>query len=79
LKTVVAELNVLKKEREEKKSPKQARQNQKRLPKCEPMTHDIYKELIRAAEGPTYFSVRLRIAFCILAVTGIRINELYYL
>ena len=40
------------------------------------MTYDIYKELIRAAEGPTYLSVRLRIAFCILAVTEIRINEL---
>ena len=76
LETVVAELNVLKKEREEKEIRKQARQNRKRLPKREPMTHDIYKELIRAAEGPTYLSVRLRIAFCILAVTGIRINEL---
>jgi len=69
---------VLKKEREEKEIRKQARQNRKRLPKREPMTHDIYKELIRAAEGPTYLSVRLRIAFCILAVTGIRITLKVY-
>lgn len=40
------------------------------------MTGDIYKELIKAAEGPTYLHVRTRIAFCILAVTGIRIHEL---
>ena len=73
---VVSELNAIQQEREEKEIRKQARQNRKRLPKREPMTHHIYKELIRAAEGPTYLSVRLRIAFCILAVTGIRINEL---
>jgi len=55
---------------------KQTRANRKRLPKREPMTGDIYKELIQAAEGPTYIHVRTRIALCILAVTGIRINEL---
>lgn len=76
LEIVVSELNAIQQEREEKEIRKQARQNRKRLPKREPMTHHIYKELIRAAEGPTYLSVRLRIAFCILAVTGIRINEL---
>ena len=32
--------------------------------------------LIQAAESPSYTSVRLRIAFCLLTVTGIRINEL---
>ena len=40
------------------------------------MTAEIYKELIRAAEGPTYIQLRTRMALCILAVTGIRINEL---
>ena len=40
------------------------------------MTAKIYKELVKAAEGPTYINVRTRIALCILAVTGIRINEL---
>jgi integrase len=40
------------------------------------MTREIYKELIKAAEGPTYINLRTRMALCILAVTGIRINEL---
>ena len=40
------------------------------------MTAKIYTELMRAAEGPTYIQLRTRIALCILAVTGIRINEL---
>jgi site-specific recombinase XerD len=40
------------------------------------MTAEIYKELIKTAEGPTYTQVRTRLALCILAVTGIRINEL---
>jgi integrase len=73
---VVAELNQIKKERQEKEIRKQARANRKRLPKRDPMTRDIYKELIKAAEGPTYINLRTRIALCILAITGIRINEL---
>ena len=40
------------------------------------MTAQIYKELIKKAEGPTYLNVRLRLTLCLLAVTGIRINEL---
>jgi integrase len=40
------------------------------------MTREIYNELIKAAEGPTYINLRTRIALCILAITGIRINEL---
>lgn len=76
LETVVEELNILKKEREEKVARAQARANRKRLPKRDPMTREIYKELIQAVEGPTYLNVRLRLALCILAVTGIRINEL---
>jgi integrase len=73
---VLKELNQIKQERQEKEIRKQARANRKRLPKRDPMTGEIYKELIKAAEGPTYIHVRTRIALCILAVTGIRINEL---
>jgi site-specific recombinase XerD len=40
------------------------------------MTAEIYTELMRATEGPTYIKLRTRIALCILTVTGIRINEL---
>ena len=76
LETVVEELNQIKQEREEKETRKQARANRKRLPKRDPMTAEIYKELIKEAEGPTYLDVRLRLTLCLLAVTGVRINEL---
>lgn len=76
LEKVENELNMLKQEREEKASRKEARANQKRLPKREPVTREIYNLLIQAAGSPTYTSVRLRIALCLLIVTGIRINEL---
>lgn len=76
LKIVVEELNQIKQERQEKEIRKQARANRKRLPKRDPMTGKIYKKLIQAAEGPTYINVRTRVVLCILAVTGIRINEL---
>ena len=76
LNTVVQELNQIKQERREKEIRKQTRANRKRLPKRDPMTAEIYKELIKEAEGPTYLHVRLRLALCLLAVTGVRINEL---
>ena len=46
------------------------------MSKRDSITAEIYKELIRTAEGPTYLNIRLRIAFCILVITGRRINEL---
>ena len=73
---VLKEFNLIKQEREEKEARKQARASRKRLPKRDPMTRESYKELIKAAEGPTYINLRTRIALCILAVTGVRINEL---
>ena len=73
---VIKELNTIKQEREQKAALKEAWTNRKRLPKRDPMTREIYKELIKAAEGPTYLHVRLRLALCLLAVTGVRINEL---
>ena len=73
---VIKELNTIKQKREEKATRKEAWTNRKRLPKRDPMTAEIYTELMRAAEGPTYIQLRTRIALCILAVTGIRINEL---
>lgn len=76
---VLKELNLIKQEREEKEARKQARASRKRLPKRDPMTAEIYKELIKAAEGPTYINLRTRIALCILAITGVRINELLLL
>ena len=76
LEKVVKELNVLKKERDEREARKEARANRKRLPKRQAITPEIYRLLIKAAESPSYTSVRSRIAFCLLTVTGIRINEL---
>jgi integrase len=76
LEILVDELNAVKEERQEKVARKEARANRKRLPKRDPMTREIYQELIKVAEGPTYTNLRTRIAICILAVTGIRINEL---
>ena len=76
LEIVVAESNQIKREHTEKEIHKQARANRKRLPKRDPMTAEIYKELIKEAEGPTYLHVRLRLAICLLSVTGVRINEL---
>lgn len=76
LERVEKELNALKKEREEKTARKEARANRKRLPKRQPITREIYRLLIQATKSPSYTSIRLRIAFCLLTVTGIRINEL---
>ena len=73
---VLKELNTIKQECEEKAARKESWANRKRLPKRDPMTRQIYKELIKAAEGATYINLRTRMALCILAVTGIRINEL---
>ena len=73
---VLKELNAIKQERQEKEIQKQARMNGKRLPKRDPMTAEIYKKLLKAAEGPAYTDVRLRIAICLLTITRIRINEL---
>ena len=57
LERVEKELNVLKKEREEKVARKEARANRKRLPKRQPITPEIYQLLIQAAESPSYTSV----------------------
>ena len=76
LSIVVTELNQIKQERQEKEVRKQARMNRKRLPKRDPMIVEIYKKLLKAAEALAYTDVRLRIAICLLTITGIRINEL---
>ena len=73
---VLQELNAIKKEREEKAARRKKWSKRKRLPKRDPMTAEIYTELMRATEGPTYIKLRTRIAICLLTVTGIRIGEL---
>jgi integrase len=55
---------------------KRAGSERKRLPKRQPITSDIYQLLIESVKGKAYKSARLRIAFCLLVVTGIRVSEL---
>ena len=76
LEKVVEELEILKQEREEKKIRKQARANRKRLAKRDPITPEIYEQLITSIIGFDYKSVRLRLAILILTISGIRVNEL---
>lgn len=81
LETVVKELDELRKERKEKLFRKEARANRKRLPKRDPVTLEIYQSLIHATESVitrsnSYTTARLRVALCLLAITGIRVNEL---
>lgn len=76
LKKVKQELEAIKREREEKAARREKCSKRKRLPKRDPITPEIYRLLIRSVESPTYTAVRLRIAFCLLTVTGIRVNEL---
>lgn len=62
-------------------SRKEARANRKRLPKRDPITSEIYQALINATEVAVtryngYTAARLRVALCLLAITGIRVNEL---
>lgn len=73
---VVAELNALKKEREDKIERREKWAGRKRLPKRDPVNSSIYKLLIEESEGPNYIAIRTRIAICLLTVTGIRIGEL---
>ena len=56
LATVLAELNELKKEHQQKLSRKKARANRKRLPKRDAVTPKIYQALTQATELGTYNS-----------------------
>jgi site-specific recombinase XerD len=76
LEMVISELDVIKKEREDKAARKKAWSNRKRLPKRDPINSEIYNLLLKESEGPSYIATRTRIAICLLTVTGIRISEL---
>ena len=76
LEMVRAELDVIKKEREDKAARQKVWSNRKRLPKRDPINSKIYNLLIKESEDPSYIATRTRIAICLLTVTGIRISEL---
>ncbi len=44
--------------------------------KRSPLTKEIYQALIKEANGPDYISVRLRIGFSLLTISGLKINEI---
>ena len=73
LEEIGKELNLLREEQKDTERLKEAYAygNQKHFLKREPVTHKIYDLLIEAAKGPAYKLVRLRIAFCLLTLTGI--------
>lgn len=76
LASVLDELNFIKEERERKTALKEARAKRKRQQKRQPITYETYQLIIQSIDQKNYNSARLRIAFCLLLVTGIRINEL---
>ena len=76
LEMVIAELDVIKKEREDKAARQKAWSNRKRLPKRDPINSEIYNLLIKESEDPSYIATRTRIAICLLTLTGIRVSEL---
>ena len=81
LKAVLKEFDELKKDQEEKASRKKARANRRRLAKRDPVTPEIYNALIDATKSNiinynNYTAARLRVALCLLAITGVRVNEL---
>jgi len=53
-------------------SSKRQKQKQKR----DPLTAEIYKELIKEADGPGYLKARLRVALLLLTISGVTINEI---
>ena len=73
---VLKELNAIKQELEEKATRKEARANRKHLPERDAMTTEIYKKLIKETEGSTCLHIRLKLTLYLLAVNGVRINEL---
>lgn len=64
---------------EKKAVRKRVRINREHLMKIQPITPKIYQLLIENVEDFNYTSVRLRIAICLLTLTGIQINELLIL
>ena len=76
LEMVGSELNLIKKEREEKAKRKKTWSNRKRLPKRDPISSEIYNLLMKESESPGYIATRTRISICLLTLTGIRIGEL---
>lgn len=57
LEIVMSELNVIKKEREEKDARRERWSNRKRLPKRDPINSELYNLMMKESEDPTYIVV----------------------
>ena len=78
---IANELQQIQNENQKKEARRKAYNNRKILPKRDPVTPEIYQALIDATEANLtryngYTAARLRIALCLLTITGIRVNEL---
>ena len=76
---IIAELDVMKKKREDKTARQKAWSKRKRLPKRDPINSKVYNLLIKESEGPNFIATRTRIAIFLLTVKRIRISELLLL
>ena len=79
LNIALSELNRLKKDWEEKAARRERWSKRKHLPKPYPINFKMYNLLIKESEGPIYISTKIRVATCLLKVTGIRIGKLLLL
>ena len=72
-------LRILEEERriqQEKENARIKRRNRARKPKTQPLTQELFNELLKSLNGKGFLKARLRCAFTILAITGIRYGEL---
>lgn len=69
-------MNQIKKERDQKAARREKWANRNRFTKRDPINSEIYNLLIKKCDGPNYIATRIRIAICLLTLTGIRISEL---
>lgn len=79
LTTIIEILQRLEKKQEERNSRKDAYVNKRYIPESQPMTLMIYNQLIDNRRTTTfckYKDIRLRVIFCILFLTGIKLSQL---
>lgn len=61
---------------QKKEEARLKRQNRKLRPKTQPFTLEMYETLIQTIKGKGFLKARLRSAFTLLAITGLRFREL---
>ena len=69
-------MSELNKEREKQTARREKRGKRKRLPKRDPITLEIYEQLITNIKGSNFKNARLQLSILLLTIIGVRINEL---